>query len=431
MDTTPKRVAVIGAGSAGLCALRHYSSRPEDFSVVAFEQTDTVGGTWVYTDQVGTDRFGLPVHSSMYKSLRTNIPKEVMAFPDFPFREELPSFIKHSEVLEYLQEYGKHYNLEQYIKFNTCVEEVKPIQEKNCFKHWRLTYRNLLDTSSPLHTEEFDSVMVCNGHYSTPLLPDLPGSADFRGLVMHSHDFREADPFQDMTVVCLGAASSGLDISIEISKVAKKVLLSHNKPLVESEMPSNLEQVTGIDHLEQNAVVFKDGRRVVADAIVYCTGYKFSFPFLSKQCGLEIKDERITPLYKHMIHTTFPTLFFIGMCKIICPFPQFHCQILVTMAILEGSVQLPCKEEMDADTEADFQRRLGEGLPIRHAHLMGKRQWSYNDELAVIGHFQPIDKSLQNLYNHVHATRVKDLMNYKKICYELTDSENFRVVGSV
>lgn len=70
MGTTPKRVAVIGAGAAGLCALRHYSSRPDDFSVVAFEQTDSAGGTWVYTDEIGTDRFGLPVHSSMYKSLR-------------------------------------------------------------------------------------------------------------------------------------------------------------------------------------------------------------------------------------------------------------------------------------------------------------------------------------------------------------------------
>lgn len=50
-----------------------------------------------------------------------------------------------------------------YLQFNTCVQEVKPIQEGNRFRHWRITYRNLLDTSSPLYTEEFDSVMVCNG----------------------------------------------------------------------------------------------------------------------------------------------------------------------------------------------------------------------------------------------------------------------------
>ena len=65
-----RRVAVIGAGAAGLSAARHLVADAERFSCTVFEQTGAVGGTWVYTEQVGTDDFGLPVHSSMYKSLR-------------------------------------------------------------------------------------------------------------------------------------------------------------------------------------------------------------------------------------------------------------------------------------------------------------------------------------------------------------------------
>ena len=64
------KVAVIGAGAAGLVALRHLSARPEVFEAVAFEQTANIGGTWVYTEQVGKDDSGLPVHSSMYANLR-------------------------------------------------------------------------------------------------------------------------------------------------------------------------------------------------------------------------------------------------------------------------------------------------------------------------------------------------------------------------
>ena len=64
------RVAVIGAGAAGLCAVRHLASRPSAFSVTAFEQSKGVGGTWVYTDRTGTDEHGLPVHSSMYRNLK-------------------------------------------------------------------------------------------------------------------------------------------------------------------------------------------------------------------------------------------------------------------------------------------------------------------------------------------------------------------------
>ena len=57
----------------------------------------------VYTDSIGLDNHGLPVHSSMYKNLKTNLPKEVMAFPDFPFKASDQSFLRHSEVRGYLQ----------------------------------------------------------------------------------------------------------------------------------------------------------------------------------------------------------------------------------------------------------------------------------------------------------------------------------------
>ena len=66
------------------------------------DQSPVLGGTWVYTDEVGKDsRHGLPIHSSMYKNLRTNLPKEVMAFPDFPFDDAecgKRSFIGEREV---------------------------------------------------------------------------------------------------------------------------------------------------------------------------------------------------------------------------------------------------------------------------------------------------------------------------------------------
>ena len=64
------RVAVIGAGAAGLCMGRYLAADPSVFSTVIYEQTGCVGGTWVYTDNTGVDGHGLPVHSSMYKNLK-------------------------------------------------------------------------------------------------------------------------------------------------------------------------------------------------------------------------------------------------------------------------------------------------------------------------------------------------------------------------
>jgi len=69
----PRRsVCIIGAGAAGLCALRHFIEKPENFSpIVCYEQTHLIGGTWNYTDDVGVDSTtGLAVHTSMYRDMR-------------------------------------------------------------------------------------------------------------------------------------------------------------------------------------------------------------------------------------------------------------------------------------------------------------------------------------------------------------------------
>ena len=50
-----------------------------------------------------------------------------MAFPDFPFDEQLPSFLGHQDVLEYLQTYSCHFSLQQHIRFSQRVVGVRPL----------------------------------------------------------------------------------------------------------------------------------------------------------------------------------------------------------------------------------------------------------------------------------------------------------------
>lgn len=66
-----RKVCVIGAGAAGLCAARHFA-RSLNFELNVFEQTNDIGGTWVYKEATVVDENGLPVHSSMYRDLRFN-----------------------------------------------------------------------------------------------------------------------------------------------------------------------------------------------------------------------------------------------------------------------------------------------------------------------------------------------------------------------
>lgn len=63
-----KRACVVGAGASGLCAARHLLAA--GFETVVLERAHTLGGTWVYMENTGYDEYGLPIHTSMYKSLR-------------------------------------------------------------------------------------------------------------------------------------------------------------------------------------------------------------------------------------------------------------------------------------------------------------------------------------------------------------------------
>lgn len=65
------RVAVIGAGAAGLCVARHILSHPNVFAPpVVFELSENIGGTWCYDERVGRSDDGRLIHSSMYRDLR-------------------------------------------------------------------------------------------------------------------------------------------------------------------------------------------------------------------------------------------------------------------------------------------------------------------------------------------------------------------------
>lgn len=61
-------VVIIGAGAAGIVATKYLVE--SGAQVQTFEQSEELGGSWVYTDDVGKNKYGLPVPNPMYKGLR-------------------------------------------------------------------------------------------------------------------------------------------------------------------------------------------------------------------------------------------------------------------------------------------------------------------------------------------------------------------------
>ena len=363
----------------------------------------------------------------MYKNLKANLPKELMAFPDFSFPDSKDaSFLHHSEVLEYLENYKRHFHLEKFIKLNTVVSKVNPIVcESNT--QWEVTTKCL--QTGECETNFFDYVMVCNGHYSTPVIPTIPGIDKFDGSLIHSHDYRTPEQYLGETVLILGGGASGKDICIELSQFAAQVYLSHNNPLLTTRLPTNVTQVKGVEScIGPGLFLLTDGSKLQCTAVILATGYNYTFPFLSEDCKIRVENKRVQALYKHLLSIEYPTLCFIGIPYFWIPFPQFDLQIRYFVKLMTGQVKQPTKAEMYADTQREMEwKKYNLDIPEKYFHKMGALQWKYNKEIAELGSLEPIPKEMEKLFNTVLERKKADLIDYRKDTYSQVGPHDYSV----
>ena len=110
------RAVVVGAGAAGLISARHLLR--EGLSVTVLEQSDRVGGIWTHHDVPGCP---------IYDSLRTNLPSSVMGLSDWPFPEQVPSFMPHAHVGDFLTSYAEARGVVPHVRLRHTVTRVEAI----------------------------------------------------------------------------------------------------------------------------------------------------------------------------------------------------------------------------------------------------------------------------------------------------------------
>ncbi|KAL7033241.1 hypothetical protein ACKWTF_007513 [Chironomus riparius] len=415
------KVCVIGAGASGLCAIKNCLQNNLD--VIGFEQSNEIGGTWVYTDKIDKDERGLDIHSSMYKGLYTNLPKELMCFPDFPFPPQEKSFLPASDVLSYLKLYVDTFNVRSKIKFLHAVERVRPLIDNS----WEVIVKNLITNMN--ETFIFDAILVCTGHFNVPHIPKFEGQKTFRGRQIHSHQYRVPKTFHNERVLVIGGSSSGTDLAREISNDANLVLWSHHlKEHVDLKaIKNNVTQKPDISRLTENGVFFKDGTFEMITTVLYCTGYEFTFPFLSIDCNLSCFENYVQPLYKHCININRPSMAIVGIIFNNCPFQTFDLQIRFYLKFLIGEKSLPSRELMLFDTEKDMNERWQRGLSTRKAHSFGDGyQNDYYKDLAVTADIQPIKQYVTKMYSENQQNRKRDITTFRNYKFTIINDETFK-----
>ncbi|MFC6153838.1 flavin-containing monooxygenase [Nocardioides yefusunii] len=406
----PVRVAVIGAGAAGLAATKALVGIGAD--VVTYEKGDRAGGLWVRGNSSGL--------SPAYDSLHLNTSKGRTEFAAYPMPAAWPDYPSADLVAGYLADYADAFGVTERIRFSTSVEQVT-----------RLATGRWAVTSDDATTEEFDSVVVANGHNWDPKWPSPAYPGAFDGLQMHAHDHRSAETYRDRRVVVVGMGNSAMDIAVDASYVTEHpVMLSarhgvhilpkylfgkpadatgaamaalpwkvrqriaettlrlavgrpeqyglpapaggffQNHPTISDTILHRLTHGAvvsrpGIERLDGDAVVFTDGRREQADVIVWATGYRVTIPFLdSTWLG---DDPQTMPLHHRVFHLQDPSLAFVGLMQSTgAALPVVEAQANLVAAHLAGRYALPSPAAQQARAAADLvaaRERWGEKRP--------------------------------------------------------------------
>jgi trimethylamine monooxygenase len=408
------RVAIIGAGPCGLSQLRAFQQAeakgekiPE---IVCFEKQNDWGGLWNYTWRTGLDEYGEPVHSSMYRYLWSNGPKECLEFADYTFDDHfgqpIPSFPPREVLYDYIVGRADKAGIRKYIRFATAVRFVEYDEKTAKFS---VTTEDLKTRATT--TQEFDYVVVSTGHFSIPNVPYFEGVEKFPGRVLHAHDFRDAQEFAGKRLLIVGASYSAEDIALQCHKYgAKHVTMCWRTKPMGFHWPEGMDERPLLMKVDGKTAHFKDGSTREIDAIVLCTGYQHSFPFLADDLRLRTHNRLNPPgLYKGIFFEANPKLMYLGMQDQFYTFSMFDLQAWVARDFILGKSKLPSRDEMEKDTvkwvareeklsnpteQIDFQTDYVKELakltdyPAFNADMAARlfKEWEHHKEESILGY---------------------------------------------
>jgi cation diffusion facilitator CzcD-associated flavoprotein CzcO len=144
-----------------------------------------------------------------------------------------------------------------------------------------------------------------------------------------------------------------VDIAAQIATACKHPLLQSQKS--QPVQPSSTD-ADKIEKPEITEYITKDRTLRSADgtvesnvdAVVYCTGYFYSYPFLSSLTTPVITSgEYVENLYQHIFYRPQPTLAFATLNQKIIPFPVAEAQSAVIARVWSGRLNLPVETEME------------------------------------------------------------------------------------
>jgi len=184
MTAVNTEVALIGAGPAGLAVGACLRSRNIPFEI--FERANLVAPAW----------------HRHYKRLHLHTPKGNSGLPFKPFPDDYPRYPSRQQMVDYLEDYATAFELRPH--FGENVTTVRPFNGNQ----WEVITNKTRCTAR--------AVVMASGLSIDHYVPAWPGMDAFRGPVVHSGDYVDAEPYRDQRVLVVGFGNSGAEICIDL-----------------------------------------------------------------------------------------------------------------------------------------------------------------------------------------------------------------------
>jgi cation diffusion facilitator CzcD-associated flavoprotein CzcO len=191
-------VLIVGAGPAGLASAACLKQR--GIEPLVLEAGASLANSWRHH----------------YDRLRLHTVKQHSQLPGLPFAKELTRYPTRTEVISYLDAYAARFAIVP--RTAEAVRRVSAAHGGFLVESARATYLAR-------------AVVMASGLNRVPNPERLPGQERFRGTLIHSRDYRNADPFLDQRVLVVGAGNTGAEIALDLAEHRARPTIALRSPV--------------------------------------------------------------------------------------------------------------------------------------------------------------------------------------------------------
>jgi len=394
-------VCIIGAGSSGIAGAKVLAEHGVPFD--CFEVSDEVGGNWAFGNANGM--------SSAYRSLHINTSRERMEYSDFPMPKDWPDFCHHALIKQYFNDYVDHFGIRDRITFSTAVKRAARGPDGVWEVALSTGETRRYDAVVVANGHHWDP------RWPEPAFPGADTFAG-RQMHSHEYVDTQGFEGKKVVVLGMGNSAMDIAVEVSLV-TERTLLAARRgawiipnylfgKPSdqlpVNPRIPFSLRQrwvhelvkrVVGSpaafglpepDHIvgqahptisnyilarvahgevvpkpniaafEGSSVRFADGSvEEDVDVVVYCTGYKVTFPFFDED--LISAPDNDLPLYRRVFHPEVDNVFFLSLLQPLgATMPLAEAQAHWVARFLRGEYQLPPPADVRADMERERAR---------------------------------------------------------------------------